>query len=1164
MADNALYRKKAGGPVGEVEQINVTVDPSTGDMVTGGDINGRDIAADGTQLDNNTTNISTNATNIGNNTSSIGTNATNIGNNTSSISTNATNIGNNTSSIGTNATNIGNNATNIGNNTSSIGTNATNIGNNTSAIGTNATNIGNNTSSIGTNATNIGNNATNIGNNTSESAAIRTTQGTANGDTHLGTFTGDTISDNSPVKTALQELETAVESISVGAGGDTVKVSANDTTAGVLEDKVIKGPGIVRNVLNEGTNEQLQFELGPHYKALASSGLYTGAVLSVGGAQGTFSITSGEGLYIDSTTDFSNIQVNAVIIAGQTDVAVTNIATQPVTYILIDQSGNIVQNTTFPTATERRNHIFIGVVVHSDNTNVIVVNNIPSVALDVTGQLQDLFNALGFFNQNGNVISPNGANLSINKSAGTAFKAGANFQNNSKDPHTLTLASQTSATFRYRNQDSSEGINTTVIDPTSYDLGGTTTAIPGNNNQATLQRIYVFPSNLIRVQYGQEVFQNLSEAVAAAGKEAFVTEPNIQENGLLLGTLAVTKGATDLSDDSQALFFNASRFGELGSVGSSAIGTLQDTYNNSIPNPEILTSDANGSVTLRRGTTGGDSDIVLEIQNNTGTLTFSIDGNGNVVLSGTVDGRDIDADGTQLDSNTTNIGTNTSNISELTLNQNDLITLSGVPENSTTLGTFTGATISDNTDVKSALQELETQVEAQDVSSTAILEDGSNPFTGNQSMGTNRLTDLAAPVNDNDAARKTDVDAAAAGVLPKDPVRVATTADVGGSYVTGTITGLGASLNIDGAALVADDRVLLKDQTDAKQNGIYVYDGVDELTRSEDMDGTPTSEVKGGNTVFINNGNTYTDNMFRLDGTGELTLDVDDLVWVFFSRAESVTASTGLIKVGLDIQIEDAAKSNGISVTGGAISAEVDNTSIEISANNIGVKNGGITESKFGSDVDADTFQLSTGYAPAAGTPAIGDTIEVALEKTVGNVSTNATNIGNNATNIGTNSTNIGNNATDISEIRTTQGTSDGDTNLGTFTGATISDNNTVKGSLQELETAVESNDTDISNLQSSKLDADVTIETPPVGSYTLVDADSGKHKRIDGTLVIPTGLTVGKQFAIYQINATKQPITTTGVTVEGNAEANMTGNGLIGVLVTAANTVLIKGETEA
>ena len=52
---------------------------------------------------------------------------------------------------------------------------------------------------------------------------------------------------------------------------------------------------------------------------------------------------------------------------------------------------------------------------------------------------------------------------------------------------------------------------------------------------------------------------------------------------------------------------------------------------------------------------------------------------------------------------------------EVDQNVDDLITLSGMPENSTDLGTFTGSVISDNTNVKNALQELEAKDEAQDV-----------------------------------------------------------------------------------------------------------------------------------------------------------------------------------------------------------------------------------------------------------------------------------------------------------------------------------------------------------------------------------------------------------------------------------------------------------------
>lgn len=57
------------------------------------------------------------------------------------------------------------------------------------------------------------------------------------------------------------------------------------------------------------------------------------------------------------------------------------------------------------------------------------------------------------------------------------------------------------------------------------------------------------------------------------------------------------------------------------------------------------------------------------------------------------------------------VDTAETDITELEANQADLITLSGVVENSTDLGTFTGTTISDNVDNKVALQELETSLE---------------------------------------------------------------------------------------------------------------------------------------------------------------------------------------------------------------------------------------------------------------------------------------------------------------------------------------------------------------------------------------------------------------------------------------------------------------------
>lgn len=316
-----------------------------------------------------------------------------------------------------------------------------------------------------------------------------------------------------------------------------------------------------------------------------STGLKEGSALSIGGPAGTFTVALGKAVHVDAITDVDNAAVTDFAVTAKVDVAVTNIAIQPVTYILVSSADALIQQAAFPTPAERRDNVFLGVVVHSDNVTVNAVNNIPSVAIDTNAQLQDFMIAIGLFNLSGNRITANGANLSFDKAAGNIFKAGVNFDVNPKDPHRKALGTQALATFRYRNQDSSEGSNITVLDPTTYDNAGVTTTVPSNNN-ATIQRIYIFPSGLIRVQRGQEVFANFGDAVVALGKEAFITESNIEENGLLLASVVLKKTATSLLTTADAGIFPASKFGELGSGGSSATVNLTQAYQNSI-DPEF-------------------------------------------------------------------------------------------------------------------------------------------------------------------------------------------------------------------------------------------------------------------------------------------------------------------------------------------------------------------------------------------------------------------------------------------------------------------------------------------------------------------------------------------------------------------------------------------------
>lgn len=82
-------------------------------------------------------------------------------------------------------------------------------------------------------------------------------------------------------------------------------------------------------------------------------------------------------------------------------------------------------------------------------------------------------------------------------------------------------------------------------------------------------------------------------------------------------------------------------------------------------------------------------------------------------------------------------------------------------------------------------------------------------------------------------------------------------------------------------------------------------------------------------------------------------------------------------------------------------------------------------------------------------------------------------------------------------------------------------------------------------------------------GAAAVLTTDGGFLIRIDAGVTIPTGLPTGFQFSIQNTAGATQTLTTTGLTLEGDPSSLISANGLIGCLITATNTVLIKGDTE-
>ena len=164
---------------------------------------------------------------------------------------------------------------------------------------------------------------------------------------------------------------------------------------------------------------------------------------------------------------------------------------------------------------------------------------------------------------------------------------------------------------------------------------------------------------------------------------------------------------------------------------------------------------------------------------------------------------------------------------------------------------------------------------------------------------TNFLTLHADPSSAMHAATKQYVDAvSAAGVYWKTSVRAATTANV-------TLAGSAPNV-IDGVTLAVNDRVLVKDQSTASQNGIYVVTTVGTgangtWTRSADFD--TTNEAVTGATFWVNEGTIAADTAFTLITNAPITLNTTGLTFSQTGGVTSILAGNGLIKNGAVIDL---------------------------------------------------------------------------------------------------------------------------------------------------------------------------------------------------------------------------------------------------------------------
>ena len=258
----------------------------------------------------------------------------------------------------------------------------------------------------------------------------------------------------------------------------------------------------------------------------------------------------------------------------------------------------------------------------------------------------------------------------------------------------------------------------------------------------------------------------------------------------------------------------------------------------------------------------------------------------------------------------------TSNKGIASFDSTDFTVSSGaVTVNATTLGSSTlnpGAT----TTSLAGLQQLDVdnvRVDTNTISTTdtngdlVLSPDGTGTVT--VPSGYKNRTGFGA----NSLVSKEYVDAIKQALDVKDSVRLATTANLASNYnnAGGTLTNSGsnAALQLDGVTVVAGNRILVKDQSSAAENGIYVVTTVGDgstawvLTRADDAN--VSAEMTGGVFTFVEEGTVGADNGYVFTHNGAPTLGTTALTVSQFSGAGQIVAGDALSKSGNTLNVND-------------------------------------------------------------------------------------------------------------------------------------------------------------------------------------------------------------------------------------------------------------------
>jgi len=405
----------------------------------------------------------------------------------------------------------------------------------------------------------------------------------------------------------------------------------------------------------------------------------------------------------------------------------------------------------------------------------------------------------------------------------------------------------------------------------------------------------------------------------SAGSTGFTPSTDTSGVVTLAGTLNASSGGTGANTLTGYVYGNGTgvmtasttipTIALSGTVTNAQLANSSVTYNGvavALGGSGTITATATNALTIGTGLTGtsynGSAAVTIAIDSTVATLT-GVQTLTNKTMNGA--SNTFSAIPNSALSNSTISGVALgSNLNNLTIGTG----LSGTSYNGSgavtvaidsTVATLTGTQTLTNKSISGSTNTL-TNIANASLTNSSVTVGTTAIALGASSLTLGGLTSVAVtqdPVSALQLATKQYVDTVAQGLDPKASCVAATTIDI---TLSGTQT-------IDGIALIAGDRCLVKNQTLSQNNGIYVV-SASAWTRATDMDAW--AEVPGAFT-FVEQGTTWADTGWVCTSNAGGTLGTTPITWVQFAGVGSYTAGTGLTLTGTQFSITNTAVTAG-------------------------------------------------------------------------------------------------------------------------------------------------------------------------------------------------------------------------------------------------------------